>query len=147
MDLTKEVSILAPLARGALLIYTKLCQYVYRFQSSPLSQEGRYNRKAPARSGDGCFNPRPSRKRGATAGRSRPAGRQAGFNPRPSRKRGATRAEKRRRARVAVSILAPLARGALLHYPIFLFSTFPFQSSPLSQEGRYRTTKIFHIFR
>ena len=61
------------------------------FQSSPLSQEGRY------------------------ASTAIPRLRLASFNPRPSRKRGAT-------------LLVP----ALGH------SRYLFQSSPLSQEGRYR---------
>ena len=62
---------------------------LFMFQSSPLSQEGRYNLWPDGERGGLCFNPRPSRKRGATV------------EPR------------RQPNELFVSILAPLARGAL----------------------------------
>ena len=108
------VSILAPLARGALRIFYNKSPTNMMFQSSPLSQEGRYGLRHDQCTGSGCFNPRPSRKRGATIVQDRrwrlrlvsilaPLARGAlpteiasitmaymSFNPRPSRKRGAT---------------------------------------------------------
>ena len=157
-----RVSILAPLARGAL-------------------RDG----DAGTISDGGSFNPRPSRKRGATdlvdhiiikrlvsilAPLARGALRLKKirsllihcFNPRPSRKRGATTVFSASCSLRIVSILAPLARGALLsghhtfghnfHVSILAplargalprahdcaASGSAFQSSPLSQEGRYR---------
>ena len=87
------------------------------FQSSPLSQEGRYWTRLRQRlSRPTCFNPRPSRKRGAT----RSTTSQAQGN--------------------RVSILAPLARGALPRFLDTPLRTCWFQSSPLSQEGRYVQT-------
>ena len=84
------------------------------FQSSPLSQEGRYPRILASPPPPLCFNPRPSRKRGATRFVDDERSRIACFNPRPSRKRGATVFNEPLPRFVVVSILAPLARGALL---------------------------------
>ena len=137
-DVVDSVSILAPLARGALPSMGYTVQTLKSFQSSPLSQEGRYGRidsegarsrrvsiLAPLARGAlptetpcqhasrTCFNPRPSRKRGATYRGQRRLSRLGSFNPRPSRKRGATRISPRWGFWPGVSILAPLARGAL----------------------------------
>ena len=203
------VSILAPLARGALLFSYLQSNFHVMFQSSPLSQEGRYgpfritrdgeylfqssplsqegryirgqcttiylfsfnprpSRKRGATGGgpgrvfaSAGFNPRPSRKRGATVDRRELHRRATGFNPRPSRKRGATRRaeadgipvlcfnprpSRKRGATIVcrqaspefpVSILAPLARGALQNFFHVESPESQFQSSPLSQEGRY----------
>ena len=59
------------------------------------------------------------------------------FNPRPSRKRGATAPDFFIVRWTAVSILAPLARGALRDIRDQASEPSMFQSSPLSQEGRY----------
>ena len=64
------VSILAPLARGALRRKNVGSCRKIMFQSSPLSQEGRYCRGEDDLRDHGGFNPRPSRKRGATQRRT-----------------------------------------------------------------------------
>ena len=142
----QTVSILAPLARGALL-----CHRV-NTNGRPESFNPRPSRKRGATAffrqhceAEPCFNPRPSRKRGATNSGARPRRNRSGFNPRPSRKRGATDAGVAGAGEMDVSILAPLARGALL----ITIITWPwhcqFQSSPLSQEGRYWQAAAEHI--
>ena len=78
--------------RGATVISQWKTLIPYKFQSSPLSQEGRYAIRVESLSKSNGFNPRPSRKRGATP-----------------------RFRQRARSRL-VSILAPLARGALQYY-------------------------------
>ena len=156
-----------------------------KFQSSPLSQEGRYEKDMAQQSVLTCFNPRPSRKRGATADyvaqtaqrlvsilaplargalpsssttrstarirfQSSPLSQEGRyaffrqhceeepcFNPRPSRKRGATYDGENAYSPCLVSILAPLARGALPVSVLGVSASSTFQSSPLSQEGRY----------
>ena len=158
----RPVSILAPLARGALLKGDPRRHPRQWFQSSPLSQEGRYDSPvvdglapvgvsilAPLARGallvssvvglrvPRCFNPRPSRKRGATA--------LSFAHVRPFHvsilaplARGALLAISGNQViGVIVSILAPLARGALPLAHRRLVSRYEFQSSPLSQEGRY----------
>ena len=108
------VSILAPLARGALRGPRDTTHTHPSFQSSPLSQEGRYTKTRIRAARFSGFNPRPSRKRGATRLDAEDEIVGQSFNPRPSRKRGATRRGGHVGWRRRVSILAPLARGALL---------------------------------
>ena len=88
------------------------------------------------------FNPRPSRKRGATGRIMRAKSKSKCFNPRPSRKRGATNIGQCLVRRADVSILAPLARGALPGINSIPITISQFQSSPLSQEGRYRRQQL-----
>ena len=109
-----RVSILAHLARWALLVTPTMNHRSHSFQSSPTSQGGRYCEMAGARDSSRSFNPRPPRKVGATppialweqhlarfqssptsqGGRyEEPDGTMTayyGFNPRPPRKVGAT---------------------------------------------------------
>ena len=132
-----RVSILAPLARGALPPFAKNAGVSIKFQSSPLSQEGRYIRPMFLASRPAGFNPRPSRKRGATDNILAFFFLDRRFNPRPSRKRGATADYVAKTEQRLVSILAPLARGALPDTRGRRVLAAPFQSSPLSQEGRY----------
>ncbi len=107
------------------------------FQSSPFPKEGRYIKSRTASVGPFRFNPRPSRRKGAThrvvvvrllqAFQSSPfpkegrytsqSGRPAavmGFNPRPSRRKGATVFIGQPRLRTPVSILALPEGRALL---------------------------------
>ena len=131
------------------------------FQSSPPLQGGRYMRMNFWASTTPGFNPRPPCKGGATgkwehypgvcqrfqsspplqggrydAAGGSPSG-NTGFNPRPPCKGGATMRRKTRAKGKGVSILAPLARGALpwrTRPPGWLCQ---FQSSPPLQGGRY----------
>ena len=110
-----------------------------QFQSSPLSQEGRYREGSTFKMWDVPFQSSPLSQEGRYAPSQRQGARRGCFNPRPSRKRGATRRDLPIQATRRVSILAPLARGALLPAaPMTPRLVSPFQSSPLSQEGRYR---------
>ena len=60
------VSILAHLARWALQKRQHELRRYYGFQSSPTSQGGRYAVMSTPSNLEGCFNPRPPRKVGAT---------------------------------------------------------------------------------
>ena len=108
------VSILAHLARWALLSATTGTTARLWFQSSPTSQGGRYAEYGQVSPRPWSFNPRPPRKVGAT--RSDPISRlrDTCFNPRPPRKVGATQLFVYNITRSGVSILAHLARWALL---------------------------------
>ena len=158
----RRVSILAPLARGALhLAGRRVCDRdvcfnprpprkggatplppprppsALVFQSSPPSQGGRYGGYSEKCATQPKFQSSPPSQGGRY---TRPTTRDRadrGFNPRPPRKGGATRPNSRPRLEMVVSILAPLARGALLCSTTNrLFMTL-FQSSPPSQGGRY----------
>ena len=107
------VSILAPLARGALRRGGRVTVRKYWFQSSPPLQGGRYNEEKNKGKGQGRFNPRPPCKGGATVAYAAP------------------------RLAMPVSILAPLARGALLVSLQRMPILWRFQSSPPLQGGRY----------
>ena len=61
-----SVSILAPLARGALPKFISAGAVIRVFQSSPPSQGGRYDVSGAIRKRRHGFNPRPPRKGGAT---------------------------------------------------------------------------------
>ena len=108
-----DVSILAHLARWALLWARCVHAKIQKFQSSPTSQGGRYAHQ----------------RRECRTHRS--------FNPRPPRKVGATLMNRVRYLIPRVSILAHLARWAL-HPPTPTTTCKKrFQSSPTSQGGRY----------
>ena len=84
------VSILAPLARGALRTDVPPRFSRFKFQSSPPSQGGRYVVSRRNITVYHCFNPRPPRKGGATGQAALAYDRDKSFNPRPPRKGGAT---------------------------------------------------------
>ena len=159
--MASRVSILAPLARGALQVRKLNSATTLMFQSSPPLQGGRYastngTRKVttgfqsspPLQGGRYtlppghqatfvCFNPRPPCKGGATCCIRAPRPFPSGFNPRPPCKGGATAPDGDMLRHVDVSILAPLARGALPKNWVERRAGHAFQSSPPLQGGRY----------
>ena len=139
---SRAVSILAPLARGALPLTSSVWNMYTPFQSSPLSQEGRYEASKPVFTAYSCFNPRPSRKRGATDYQKQ-LHQSIGVSILAPLARGALRSRRPRPSTSgSVSILAPLARGALHALDSTTLGNDEFQSSPLSQEGRYLRAAI-----
>ena len=90
------------------------------------------------------FNPRPSRRTGATAPSVGHSCRLACFNPRPSRRTGATATLESTGQTYAVSILArPEERALLRSATGTLFIAGKFQSSPVPKNGRYRRPSVF----
>ena len=84
------------------------------------------------------FNPRPSRKRGATRSSCAGVGRDDVSILAPLARGALQQLILDLDAGLEVSILAPLARGALPDWTLTRGTTTTFQSSPLSQEGRYK---------
>ena len=131
------VSILAPLARGALHRDRLSEPNRTEFQSSPPLQGGRYTHPGGHDVACRCFNPRPPCKGGAT----RPLGsrgRRWAVSILAPLARGAllVRVTTGSHWRI-VSILAPLARGALHTSVDVTWLPNGFQSSPPLQGGRY----------
>ena len=108
------------------------------FQSSPVPKDGRYI--APSigiRAAAISFNPRPSRRTGATAVIVAPSMCVLSFNPRPSRRTGATHFQGGQHDRRRVSILARPEGRALLANAAASGTVMRFQSSPVPKDGRY----------
>ncbi len=100
--------------KGEFRLASALHNKLNRFQSTPLSDEGRilswpeFPRSSPL-----CFNPRPSVMKGEFVSRRTTARRRRRFNPRPS-----------------------VMKGEFVHEMSPLHTTAMFQSTPLSDEGR-----------
>ena len=135
------------------------------FQSSPFPKEGRYGDGAGIRPQLSSFNPRPSRRKGATLApcdewrrspcfNPRPSRRKGAtmssahcwqdsscFNPRPSRRKGATLHRRNVNLLSQVSILAlPEGRALPTRAPEPIRAS-RFQSSPFPKEGRYSSPR------
>ena len=135
-----RVSILARPEGRALLRWHGWGPFFRReFQSSPVPKDGRYTVHARPHRASCGFNPRPSRRTGATSYRSAHPFRLCGFNPRPSRRTGATpREHDQSRHSTAVSILArPEGRALPPSAPTTPAFFLSFQSSPVPKDGRY----------
>ena len=131
------VSILAPLARGALPQSTSKAMRSLGFQSSPPLQGGRYRLYGVRSAKYRVFQSSPPLQGGRYVKPQNTGGLPRGFNPRPPCKGGATGLNLVDGRFVVVSILAPLARGALRNRDGNDSRTCLFQSSPPLQGGRY----------
>ena len=109
-----------------------------QFQSSPLSQEGRYSISWEIVLRAACFNPRPSRKRGATTGVDTTANQVRMFQSSPLSQEGRYLHQIAAAGLAAVFQSSPLSQEGR-YRPVCGHSSIEilFQSSPLSQEGRY----------
>ncbi len=107
------------------------------FQSSPVPKDGRYRSSRSNRHAPTCFNPRPSRRTGATILALFQADARCCFNPRPSRRTGATLSTPGYSGAIGVSILARPEGRALQRFAIEYNWERLFQSSPVPKDGRY----------
>ncbi len=132
------VSILARPGGRALPRHARRAGDESEFQSSPVPEDGRYAPSAPVAAWYTCFNPRPSRRTGATGFGVYRRNRRVLFQSSPVPEDGRycagilRRAEKR-----GVSILARPGGRALRSWGKILSSTNTFQSSPVPEDGRY----------
>ena len=140
---SRRVSILAPLARGALQYLLGNSFASGLFQSSPLLQEGRYGVEFERRERLDVFQSSPLLQEGRYADPANAALGEERFNPRPSCKRGATSVDADTEI-VKWFQSSPLLQEGRYRRPAGMnVGGLVFQSSPLLQEGRYirRVTK------
>ena len=107
-----------------------------QFQSSPVPEDG-CNGQFPTQCGwIRCFNPHPSRRTGATAGRHvRNRRGNRCFNPHPSRRTGATGRGRMVYGRRLVSILTRPGGRVQPELVPDIVNRFLFQSSPVPEDG------------
>ncbi len=133
-----NVSILAR-PEGRALPYSWDNQFISGlFQSSPVPKDGRYDAPGAAVFNLYRFNPRPSRRTGATPNRSPIAGTSSCFNPRPSRRTGATRDRRAGSEQTRSFNPRPSRRTGATDIDIGEGKIGQeFQSSPVPKDGRY----------
>ncbi|WHZ24965.1 MAG: hypothetical protein OJF47_004077 [Nitrospira sp.] len=92
----------------------------------------------PLPRGTMCFNPRPSRRKGATSGSAAMPAPSGGFNPRPSRRKGATPGSTFNRCiKTGFNPRPSRRKGATSGGAKLCREIVEFQSSPFPKEGRY----------